>query len=376
MIKKIALFCEVPSNIVRAVQIKRVLYPKDKVTLYILKHKKVIWKKEIIETLLEEGLFETINFIEESEIMPKNKASLVWIFINPWKKIKKYMQLNKYDEIYVFHMSQIIIPIIYTEANRANPQFLFNIWEEGAGATLMYGEQKKWRKRIFKIGKIIDPINEKKHYRYWTSSLEEGELEKRDNVLCFGTPRIRNEDKDFVCIINKVFGYKIDEKINSYKILILEQECLEGREFIPQNADIELFNKALNYFEQNDILVKIHPRSNPKRFSNKYNVFIDRSIPFEVFLLNYDMNDKVLITISSSSVLAPKFLMDNEPFIVVLYELVEFSDFIKDYLNYSMPFYKKSIETIKKMYSDSGKICTPKSEEEYCDLLSSLAANI
>lgn len=72
------------------------------------------------------------------------------------------------------------------------------------------------------------------------------------------------------------------------------------------------------------IMVKIHPRNPHNRFLELgYKTNQDTSIPWELILMNVDMSDKVLITISSSSILNPILILGQGVKAYSIYECVD-----------------------------------------------------
>lgn len=125
----------------------------------------------------------------------------------------------------------------------------------------------------------------------------------------------------------------------------------------------EYFNLIEENISEKEISVKLHPGTSTNQYGNNYNK-INHSIGFEMFNLNHDMNDKILISVISSANLIPKLIYDEEPYVIYLYNL------IKDEKKY--PHFDLFVENVKKTYSNPEKVFVPKTILEFKDILNKL----
>ncbi|MCC8173865.1 MAG: alpha-2,8-polysialyltransferase family protein, partial [Odoribacter sp.] len=78
---------------------------------------------------------------------------------------------------------------------------------------------------------------------------------------------------------------------------------------------------------QEDIICKPHPRSNVP-IKSKIKLFENTKIPMEVLYMGMkDLQDKVLFSYYSTAVFTPKLLFSEEPYIILLYRILNIDDF-------------------------------------------------
>lgn len=121
--------------------------------------------------------------------------------------------------------------------------------------------------------------------------------------------------------INEVFG--IIQKIDiPEKIIILDQP--KDELFIHNDIKIieDIYNRIIETVGSDNAIVKKHPRSSDADFKN-IKCFKEQKIPFELLCMNTNMDDKILITYSSTAVSTPKILFDQEPIVIVLTKLIK-----------------------------------------------------
>ena len=94
-----------------------------------------------------------------------------------------------------------------------------------------------------------------------------------------------------------------------------------------------------------NIVVKLHPRRNVDRFSDKgIKVSKSTGIPWEAFLLTNDFKDKVVLTISSSAAFSSRLYFDMNIPTIMLYKITGPNPGIvnvKKYIKYADDFCRK-----------------------------------
>ena len=116
-------------------------------------------------------------------------------------------------------------------------------------------------------------------------------------------PKLTNPASDFITNLNIIFGY--NQSVDNYdrKLIFFEEShALEGFD-VP---DIQILEQIARKIGKENIMVKIHPRNPENRFAKLgYKTNVVTSIPWELIILNQPMADKILVTISSGSVIYP-----------------------------------------------------------------------
>lgn len=157
---------------------------------------------------------------------------------------------------------------------------------------------------------------------------------RNDNIRNIQLPKINRNNKELIEILNYVFDYQGMK--DCFKFIFLEQSF--RAEGIKGN-DIELMKECVTEVGYEQFIVKPHPRNIENR---SFNLGISsKSIgdaPWELFLLNGDFNNKIVITVCSNAALTSRIVFGMDINTVMLYELYngkvlwKEDDILKQYL--------------------------------------------
>lgn len=156
-------------------------------------------------------------------------------------------------------------------------------------------------------------------------------------------------------LFNEIFGIIKKPEIRE-RVVILDQP----KEEIFSSSGIRtvdtIYSELVQSFGYENVIVKKHPRSSDKDFQNiKY--FQSQGLPFELYCMNIDMNEKIIVAHSSTAVATPKILFDQEPIIIVLSKIIEPITGEKNlFVNY--------FEAVKKTYRNKDKVIIPNNMDE------------
>lgn len=118
--------------------------------------------------------------------------------------------------------------------------------------------------------------------------------------------QLKKIDKDNSCFkgyLNYIFSYNNTKDIYDRKIIFMEESLYIDDD---ERPDLKLLNKIADEVGKDNIMVKIHPRNPVNIFEKEgYKTNKDTAIPWELIIMNNDFSDKILITISSASILNP-----------------------------------------------------------------------
>ena len=142
----------------------------------------------------------------------------------------------------------------------------------------------------------------------------------------------------------------IDEKVVLLDTIV--SECL------PPNEIERYYNlvKRICIACGENIIVKKHPRDR-SILNLEYKTYTDNSLPIEMLCMKQPIDDKIIITLTSSSVTSPKLLFGQEPTVILLYRLFHVS--IGD-AKERETFYSELNKTYKKQKG----IIIPQNEDE------------
>lgn len=131
-----------------------------------------------------------------------------------------------------------------------------------------------------------------------------------------------------------------------------------------------IYEKIFTCFGKEKVLIKRHPRDTFTGYEGcKYST--QTSAPFEVLAMDVDMNQKLLIGFGSTSFVTSKIMKDEEPYVLLLYKLVNKNNKkISGSENRSDRYY----HAVKEMYRNPEKFMIPETMEELDECLQKLKA--
>lgn len=171
------------------------------------------------------------------------------------------------------------------------------------------------------------------------------------------------ENEDGRRFINVIFGLSSKPYIKE-KLIILDQPKKElfNEEDIIRIGNI--YNQLAESIGHDEVIVKKHPRSSAEDYQN-IRYFESTGIPFELFCLNINMNDKILVSHSSTAVTTPKILFDQEPTVIVLTKLL-------DPITGEKNLFEDFFQAVRNTYHNKNKFLIPSSIEELNEIVSAL----
>lgn len=275
-----------------------------------------------VDAIKKQNIFREVRFLSYKTFVKyfnrsgrfAAKAQAVRNYLSPRQVVESFIAKDTfYNKIYAANRDIIGRYVqFYHFQNKVNAEFIR--FEEGnstyIGDQLREKKPEKLLRRLLYGKKAVIPNT---MYVY------------SPELFC----RMRNDDGRFIKkivisdnaleTIKKVFNHSKMIPVNSAilidtnKIIFSSDEkerILKIFDTIKQNLDLELFYKP-------------HPRDN--RIDFDLNKTLSYQIPFEVTCLDSNMNSAVLISYLSTCVSSPKIIFDKEPFVLLLYKLVNSS---------------------------------------------------
>ena len=178
-------------------------------------------------------------------------------------------------------------------------------------------------------------------------------------------PKIPRRDESVRKLYNQIFRCSGDFKFPRF--VFVEQSFQVDRVI---NNDLELMKIASETVGYENFLVKTHPRNTVNRpVQMGYSRAADCTLPFELMLMNTDLSDIVLITVSSNSLISPWVLFGEKPKTILLYKVVSGG--------INIPAIDKYDECLDKFVQEYAcrELMVPRDIYEYKKLLQTLAAN-
>lgn len=316
--KMIAVTCRTPIHIFRTIQLKMTNWCNEKVDVFVFDS--FANSEKVAKRMQDTNLFENIYYIKDSEVAVKGRLSGIRShYKNSY--FKRKLEDKFYSELYVFNIYGIFTDIAFNVLKRKNANLKYHVIEDGPSIYHIKKELTKSEKYVYPLFGLKSAQN---NVDYWWFS-------KPETMSVFGKgkkrklPVVSREDTALVETINKVFDYRMDAQLINANVIFME-ECYFVDGLMTTNADLSLFKLIKENHPDLKFVVKMHPRSKVDRFSNDFYVLPMDGIPWEVYLLNYNMTNKILISISCSTMISSTLLFGDELRSIVLFE------FVKDYV--------------------------------------------
>lgn len=324
----------------------------------------------IIENVRRTGLFSHVYVYDIksriAELERKGKIGIVF------DKIKHYcfpkfcegnfgFPMKYYDEYYGMNMEAPIRVSYMSNLRRINPNIKFFQFDEGVGTLARGSFSLSGTTLKYKICKLFNRYlpSKKDISALYLAAPEWKFFDDNIEIRKITFPVAR---ADFRNAVSKIYNIDLT-KISKYRAYILQSCDVE--------KDYGLFSEAVESFGKDNVLVKLHPRETARksRFENDGVDVLRGSIPWELLAMNIDdIDDKVLIAVSSGAVINTKVLLNAHCKIIFLYKLdVGFAKEAIFESDLFAPFVEKLLKTFP------NEIWIPDTLDEYRKILAQLS---
>lgn len=270
------------------------------------------------------------------------------------KFIINMLKNKKYDYCYYNNSGWVINSIFYTGFLKGNPAIKNCFIEHSSYSyTTDYMKKPFYLKYMIQMTglKVMDGSMLKALYMFepeWNC------ISHKENVLPMS--KIDKNNKQILDAINKTFyESELSKQYLEKEIIVLEQPQMKLA--MDKSTFWEKIFKVLN---KKVAIIKRHPRQRQSDLIDlKIDIAENGSEPWEVELLNNNMYDKLLVSISSTSCISAKLMFDEEPYVLLLYKIlpIDYKLLISDKL-------QRFFEKIGKSYTYKERFCIPESIEE------------
>ncbi len=297
---------------------KLTLFKNIEVDLFFSDHSSN--SKLIAKRLLEVSLFNKVCHIENKEkeycLNYTKLMKLKQLLILNFGKINE-LNLNSYDEIIFFNYSFMIYEIA-DYFKKINKKVEWSRFEEGIFSydnNFLNNKILLYSNKIRKFtGRTIVTQKIKKYYCFFP------QIKKNiHNQEIIKIPSVTENNEEFVKIVNCVFDFK-ELEIKQKYIFFSSSSDIDGNAFGETEFVINLAQKV----GAENLLVKMHPRDTRKVYED-FNITVMKNsyIPWEVFQLNGNFNNKILLTVHSGAFMSISALLNGDTKGYFLYPMFE-----------------------------------------------------
>lgn len=336
--------------------------------LYIVNQ--FIESRNVANRIIECNFFDNVKWVDESKYKSKSKNKVVrWASI-----VNSYINVNsifedicingtEYLKLYISSKAYVgrVFDLYYLKNNFSIKRFYF---EDGIGSycnpNLFIPRMSDRIIRFFLYG--FKSICKSYELIVFCPELF-NRLNKNTKLSCSTETIDKSVFKNRIEEINYIFQIQKDVVIEEDFIVL---DNLNESLFDDMNREklYSIYHTIEKHVDTNDLIYKPHPRDKSiKSTGRKYYKY--QSLPLESIALNTDFNNKVLLGVTSTAIVSPKMLFEDEPYIVLLYKLVKttYSD---------MELIESVFQAIREVYKSKSKFFIPESEDELIKIIDEL----
>lgn len=328
--KRQLFVCNSVYQIFVALWIKYYYYSDSKSDIIISDH--MTQGEKLAENIRRLGIFEHVYHAETLDFA-KFKVKLtrkerIYASLQPNRMLRHFLDLpDKYTQLYIANVDYFSQLLFDALAHR-NTELELIIYEDGM-FTYSRLYEKDYQSTFIPTPNAIKKFLHVCVYRKKTifGNVHKMLVFNPENMVwkpefpVVALKKVERENKIFRDICNRVFSYYNSSDVYDKKYIFLEEAfSAEGAEL----NDLEIVEQIAHKVGKENMMVKIHPRNPVNRFA-KIGIKTNRdiSIPWEVIIMNTDFSDKILITVSSSSILNPRLIFGQYVKAYSIYECVD-----------------------------------------------------
>ncbi len=319
------------------------------------------------ERLKQTNLFNRVHVIDSSSVYEhyfREEKGRYYKLFRHLDIAKSYLFVNQmakmiipFDVIYknIFVSTKAYMPrmVVLSYIKRKIDFNLFH-FDDGVGSYLgdsAYLPNKKdqiIRKYLF--GKQANKIS---YERYLFSPEMFSAVNPDSSVVVHRINPFWNNEKH-ADLLDQIYAIDVDVCFKEKAVVLdqpLEELSAEQRSLLESALD-----EAANIIGKEYCVIKKHPRSLGVEYNN-FKCFPGFGIPFEIYCMKNEMNNKILISYFSTAFLTPKMLLNQEPYVIPLYRIVNDGNRKDDLC-------EQYLSALKDSYSDRDKVMIPESMDE------------
>lgn len=350
--------CDSVYQLMNAIQIKITLLKDKPADLLLSDHTNF---DLLIPALRESGIFGEVK-----RLYSKKKADEYWTYTKEERKNisrqpQEYVDMDVFDKEYTeFYISfeTAYAKLMYYAMVQTGMHPKVHLFEDGM-ATYVCDVNKRCMgdgmdHEFYKTDKFIDNIERLLLYDpvLFTGEKMPFPIEK--------IPAVDYRNKDIKDIFHGIFG---EAKLPKEKFIFLEEAFFDDK--IPSN-DLELVLRIADIVGKDQMIVKLHPRNKVNRFKEYgFKTMEHTQVPWEITLMDEDITDKILFTVSSNASITSKLIFEKNMNVIMLYRMFTGRTWLMGNANFSL-YHEKSIKEFNK---ERKNIYCPHSFDEIGEIL-------
>lgn len=355
--------CTTPFQIITAINLTR--QRKMAADLYVVPQ--FSGAVDLSESIARMEIFRHVIYVDTEQIekykRSKNKMVLhlgiAWNYLKISSVVSGFLLEDElYSKIYISSKANIgrLVTLYYIKKGIQFEIIYFDDGESSYDNEIITTPSNAdfYLRRVLFGRKAIKPVSKFLLY----SPVMFKELNPGSTVNIEQLPAIQ-QDYETRKIYNDIFNVQFDDLI-AERVVILD--IIKSENLI--SSEDELWNQykcIADFFGQENTIIKKHPRDK-SRVVDFFNYYRKNGIPFEIILLNQDLTDKVLVTVSSTAITVPKLLFNVEPIVIYLGNMIKTKQGKSGKV---LEYYR----ACKKLYKNPDRFIIPESVDDLKDSL-------
>ncbi len=317
------------------------------------------WQEDMLDRLLQEGIFGTIHrpdFTQiETDFWNLSVEDKTALMDDPLAYFGGEPVPPVYDEIYAA-LDPIAWKMIYRYHQLHGKECALYQFDEGTRSytlDLPASDNKPHFMGAYAATSYVKAIQAIYLYQPELYAIPKHSYE----LLQMPNPKEHEEVKAALC---KIFG---TAALPKEKYIYFEDYFFPERH---ASNDMQLFRRLASIVGKDQLMVKTHPRSDIDRFALLgYKTIGHSNVPWEIQLLTDSAEDKVLISVSSTSILTPYIVFHSDVHVISLMKMYYGQNPFYSDAGFQVFFYK----LFQKMNQDKVRFHMPASMEELAETL-------
>jgi hypothetical protein len=311
--EKVLFVALTPYQIFNCINIKYQVWPFLDADIKIIKNNDGCDK--LVEVCKNSGCFNDVELVDIGELNPKNKIAYVINRIVKSKIIKLYLKNPKevYSQVFI-EGTEIYSKAVYRNYKKNNKNIKLAFYEDGLASYTWILDKNYKKKRNYLTNIILGEDINNACRELWVYKPEIVNINTYEKLNIKEIPRIEKNSK-LRNLLNRAFGYKFQD-CKLYKYIFFDANFIYQHLVTKQMYFVNTLNDKLDSFS-----VKLHPSSSDNKYAADI-ACIDTDMGMEMFCLNNDLKNNILISVMSTSCVLDLLLFDEMPYVIYLYKII------------------------------------------------------
>jgi hypothetical protein len=308
--RRILILCNTHYQLIVAIQLRKTIFSNDEVDCIIAGS--LVTNKEFGCALEESSLFSRLICYE---LKQASKDNIWWLALDSYFRnsivglLDKLQMLSSYDE-FLFANIGGLGPRLGRFLKKSNNLIKLSMFEDGLSSySMIYAERISPQKNInnlirrLKDSSFYGAFSDLCHYYLFCPNLSMWQNPNIERIPLEGLSDLRKT-------LNQIYKFQNIKDTFLEKVIFFEESYFQDG--INTN-DIQLVEKIALEYGKDNLLIKTHPRNMVNRFAALgYKTNTDHNIPWELIAMNIDLDNKVLITMTSTAVATTCVLLNSK----------------------------------------------------------------